>query len=328
MTESSIPRIIIIMGTYNGAEYLHAQIDSLIGQTVTDWVLLARDDGSEDLTPDILKHYSKKDRRIQLCANDGSRLSSALGNFAVLLGMAAESDAEYIFSCDQDDVWAPQKLEMILASLQQLEGPDKTACLVHHDLIVVDDHLNVIRNSFIEMMKLTPKDETNPQRLISRNEVTGCAMACNRALLKLALPISDKAVMHDWWLGLFAAYFGKLRFEPTVLVQYRQHDTNVIGAKTFFHGLNPFTNWVKGWRRGDREFMETVEQAQAFRQALVGRDIDLKSKRVLDLYCSLPASPRLQRIKSLRECNLWRTHWLLNVMLILRMLLLPKLPEQ
>jgi len=328
MVDTQKTNTIIVMGTFNGADYVCAQIDSLIAQTKTDWMLLVRDDGSEDQTPEILQEYAKVDKRVRICVDTGTATGSPLGNFIILLELAFSEGAEYVFSCDQDDVWSSNKLTQILASLKQIEGAGKSACLVHHDLVVVDSQLKVINSSFVDMMKLTPKNEKNPQRLISRNEVTGCAMACNRALLELALPISSNAIMHDWWLALFAAFFGKLRFEPFPLVQYRQHEANVIGAKSFFHGLNPFTNWVKGWRRGDHEFMETVEQAQAFRQALIGRDIDLESKRVLDLYCGLASSSRLQRIKSLRKCNLWRSHWFLNVTLILRMLLLPKLSVQ
>jgi hypothetical protein len=47
-------------------------------------------------------------------------------------------------------------------------------------------------------MQLSPADENNPQRLLSRNEVTGCAMAINRPLLEIALPIPEAAIMHDW----------------------------------------------------------------------------------------------------------------------------------
>lgn len=266
-----------------------------------------------------------KNKRIQLLNQPAGSSRSALANFTTLLTAALEQGADYIFCCDQDDVWEPDKLGLMLTRLKQLEGESKIPCLVHHDLAVVDESLNPIAGSFIEMMQLHPSDERNPQRLISRNEVTGCAMACNRALLEIALPISDQAVMHDWWLALCAGYFGRLAFVPEKLVKYRQHGANTIGAKSFWHGLNPFTNWVAGWRRGDEEFISTVRQAKAFRAAMSDRlEANPGACTTLDLYARLVATTRWQRIKALREFGLWRSHWLLNVVLIMRMLLLPR----
>ena len=190
---------------------------------------------------------------------------------------------------------------------------------------MVDDSLGPITGSFVDLMQLKPSDEQNPQRLISRNEVTGCAMACNRALLEIALPISGQAVMHDWWLALCAGYFGRLAFIPDKLVKYRQHGDNVIGAKSFWHALNPLTNWVAGWRRGDKDFLESVEQAKAFRAEMADRfDEESEAFIALDLYCGLAVATRWQRLRTLRQCGLWRSHWVLNVVMIMRMLFLPR----
>jgi len=317
--------IYIILATFNGAEFLAAQIDSLIVQTETRWTLLVRDDGSSDDTVRIIEEYAQKDDRIQMAIHGGAYPCSALGNFSALLATVYEAGAEYVFFCDQDDVWEPQKLERMLVCLAELEGQGLAPGLLHHDLIVVNESLELIADSFVALMQLKPADEQTPQRLLSRNEVTGCAMACNRALLEIALPISDQAVMHDWWLALCAGYFGHLAFVPDRLVKYRQHGDNTIGAKSFWHALNPFTNWVAGWRRGNKDFLESVQQARAFRYAMDDRfDKGSEAFAALDLYCGLVAETRWQRLKTLRQCGLWRSHWVLNVVMVLRMLLLPR----
>jgi len=319
------PEIFILLAAYNGADFLAGQLDSLIAQTEPHWRLLIRDDGSTDGTPEIIRAYVSKDERIDMLGAGGDGSHSALANFSVLLQAAYEQGADYIFCCDQDDVWDADKLGVILARLKQLEGASKTPCLVHHDLAVVDQSLQPIADSFVRMMHLDPSDERRPQRLVSRNEVTGCAMACNRALLDLALPISGQAVMHDWWLALCAAYFGRLEFIPRPLVKYRQHGRNAIGAKSFWHGLNPFTNWVAGWRRGDEEFISTVEQARAFMAAMEGRlERDSEAYATLELYGGMLEATRWQRLTALGQFDLWRDHWILNIVLIMRMLLLPR----
>lgn len=319
------PATFIILASFNGSGFLVEQLESLIAQTESQWKLLIRDDCSSDNSLEIINDYLAREDRIVLLNETGESCGSALSNFSTLLSIALEQGAEYIFCCDQDDVWEPQKLEFMLSKLKELEGEGKAPSLVHHDLQVVDESLNLIADSFIELMQLQPSNESRPQRLISRNEVTGCAMACNRALLEIALPVSDQAIMHDWWLALCAGYFGRLGFIPDKLVKYRQHSTNTIGAKSFWHGLNPFTNWVAGWRRGNEEFISTVNQARAFKEAMAVRlERDSEAYIMLELYCGLVAATRRQRLKSLRYFGLWRSHWLLNIVLVMRMLLLPR----
>jgi len=66
-----------------------------------------------------------------------------------------------------------------------------------------------------------------------QNVVTGGAMAFNRALANLALQCNDltQTVMHDWWLAVVAAKFGRVIYIDEPLSDYRQHGTNSVGAK-------------------------------------------------------------------------------------------------
>jgi glycosyltransferase involved in cell wall biosynthesis len=316
-------RTYIVLATFNGGQFLAEQFDSLLSQSITDWSLLVRDDLSSDDTLVIIEKYASRDGRIEILTPPTERLASSARNFAGLLQEAYQRGADYLFCCDQDDVWDPDKLARVLHELQRIEGPDRVPCLVHHDLVVVDEQLGPVADSYWLLMALQPADESNPQRLLSRNEVTGCAMACNRALLGLALPLSPSAVMHDWWLALFAGFYGTLLPLRQRLVSYRQHSSNVIGAKSYRAGLNPLQNWVATWRRGNEEFLDTVRQARAFRDKIRGKpELDPALRAALDAYCELPRVGRLQRIAILRRCGVWRRNWLLDTVLVLRVLLL------
>ena len=57
-------KINILMSTYNGEQFFAEQIESIQKQTVKDWTLYIRDDGSSDTTPEIIKHYAQLDSRI------------------------------------------------------------------------------------------------------------------------------------------------------------------------------------------------------------------------------------------------------------------------
>ena len=65
------------------------------------------------------------------------------------------------------------------------------------------------------------------------NPANGCTMMINRALIDRALPIPREAVMHDAWLILVAAAFGKVGFVPRPTLLYRQHGRNEAGSRAW-----------------------------------------------------------------------------------------------
>lgn len=224
--------VVIIMATYNGARYVEEQINSIQKQTFQDWMLLVRDDGSRDNTCQRVACMAQQDRRIRLLADDlGNR--GTIGNFAVLMEAALQADADYLFFADQDDIWQPEKLSVMLAAMGELESklPDMPL-LVHCDLEVVDEKLHSIAESFTRYSGLSPND-ADLGVLLCQNQVTGCACMINRDLLELAHPVPPEVLMHDWWLALLAAASGRVGYIPMPLVKYRQHGGNVLGAAPF-----------------------------------------------------------------------------------------------
>jgi glycosyltransferase involved in cell wall biosynthesis len=328
--KSNNPNVLIFLATHNGEMFINEQFESIINQTYKHWVLLIRDDVSADNTLLLLKKWCAREPRIQILDNLGELSGSALNNFSRLVSCRNKYKADYFCFCDQDDIWAADKLSKSLEALVEIEiendsGLKKLPALVHSDLEVVDRDLNTINQSFVEMMRLGPSNENMPARLLSRNEVTGCTLMCNKALLDVASPIPNDVIMHDWWLALMAAYAGRIRFLDETLVHYRQHSHNVVGAKSFWHGLNPFNNWIIGWRKGDLEFLSTIEQSAALYSHLHQQGI--LSKQKLDeiySYSQLGNMSIYQRLKTAISMPIWRTHWLLNLVLFFRLVLLPR----
>jgi hypothetical protein len=70
----------------------------------------------------------------------------------------------------------------------------------------------------------------NPKDFLISNHIPGCAMLFNNELKTMIDPIPDDVRMHDWWIAIIAACFGKIVFEPESLIKYRQHGGNTIGA--------------------------------------------------------------------------------------------------
>ena len=131
-------KIDILLATYNGEEYLEAQLDSILNQTYSDFRLLISDDCSSDNTQKILKEYEKKDNRIQLFFQEKNL--GVMKNFEFLLKNVKND--YYMFS-DQDDIWKQEKIEKSLKKLLETNSD-----LVYTDLEVVDENLNVTYPSY------------------------------------------------------------------------------------------------------------------------------------------------------------------------------------
>lgn len=220
----------ILLGTYNGATFLVEQIDSILNQSFTDWKLIIRDDGSSDGTTEILLDYqSKYPKKILVLENTSENLGVIL-NFSKLL---EASHAPYIMFCDQDDIWLPEKVELTLTKMLAIEKLNpKIPLLVHTDLKVVDKNLDILSDSYWSYQGIDPGYDTL-NRLLIQNVITGCTVMINKQLAHLALPIPNKVIMHDWWLGLVASSSGQIHHLKLPTVLYRQHDNNDTGATSF-----------------------------------------------------------------------------------------------
>lgn len=233
-----MPKIAILLPTFNGEKYLAAQLDSILQQNKQNFVMVMRDDCSTDRSRQILEQYSHTHPKlVHLLAADGKNLGAS-GSFSFLIEytLANKSllglDPAYLMFCDQDDIWHPDKLKLELEKMHLIESQwgQETPVLIHSDLSVVSESGALVAKSLLQYQALNPYKTKLGQLLIS-NTVTGCTALINEALARKSLPIASQAVMHDWWLALVAASFGKLDYIPQQLVSYRQHANNTIGAK-------------------------------------------------------------------------------------------------
>jgi glycosyltransferase involved in cell wall biosynthesis len=290
------------MATYNGAKYVEEQIKSIQAQTISDWSLLIRDDGSQDDTLDRVLCYSQNDNRISVLQDELGNLGVS-ENFACLMQVALNNGADYVAFSDQDDIWHPNKLQILLDKITEIESGSKAnlPTLVHSDLEVVDEAMCTINSSFMGYAGISP---ANPrlEHLLCQNIVTGCACLINRALLKLALPIPKGVPIHDWWIALLALSCGKIGYVDQPLVRYRQHSQNIVGVKYDLtraarYMLMP-ENWrlqIKAVQSGILQSGLLIERLQASGSALRGPN------EVVEKYAGLANMKRLMRLKFLTE---------------------------
>lgn len=219
----------ILLATYNGEQFIRQQLDSLFAQSFQDFTILVRDDGSTDKTLEIVNAYSQKYPSRISFIKDNKKNVGATQNFGILL---ENSNSDYIFFCDQDDIWLPNKMEVSLEKMSALENGNITIpCLIFSDMSAMDESGNITHNSVWQQLHLHPNYFTL-NRLLVQNIPHGCSMLINKAMRNLAVPIPTTAMLHDHWIALLAASCGKFDFieQPTLLL--RNHTQNVTRKKT------------------------------------------------------------------------------------------------
>lgn len=253
--------ITILLAACNGEAYLREQLDSILRQTYTDWVLYISDDASRDATPQIIADYAARYPKQIIPLQFDAPSGSAEANFFRMLTAVS---GDYIALCDQDDVWLPHKLETTLHALQTLEerhGID-TPILIHSDLKVVDQNLNILNESFFAFQNISPERKELRNYLI-QNNVTGCTMMINRALHQMLDYIPEECTMHDWWLALIACCFGEIDYITEPLMLYRQHGHNQVGAKNA-KSFEFITHKLKNRKMVQENYRQMFVQAKLF----------------------------------------------------------------
>ena len=309
MTSSAL----ILMSTFNGEKYLAEQIESIIAQTHTNWILLIRDDGSSDTTVDIIQRYSASNSRIiQIKDNFGN--VNCIKSFSLLMQAACNRNEVYIFFCDQDDVWLPEKLSLQITMLQNMEQQHEagTPMLVHSDLRVVDSNLSMTHPSFLAYERLQRNIDAPLKTLLINNYITGCTIGMNKALLTLASPVPENVLMHDWWCALCAAASGIIGFIEQVTVLYRQHNRNSIGSKGDAGKLLQLIDFKRTFARKRKNFLLCIQQAdELLARSDCRNDNDriknfasLKRKKIMARYL-LASKLKLQPAGFLRIAAFW-----------------------
>lgn len=198
----------ICMATHNGAHFIGEQIKSILIQLKENDEIVITDDASTDDTVKIIRHL--KDERIRLLPP--KKFNNLIKNFEYGLKHCKH---EIIFLSDQDDVWHPDKVNVMTGVFSDC---DLSVC----DCRIVDEHLKTIAPSFFELHRSRRDIVGN----FYRSSFVGCCMAFHRKILDKAIPFPDEVPMHDQWIGLIAQKYFRVKFIPQVLVDHRRHSKN------------------------------------------------------------------------------------------------------
>ena len=206
-------------------ELFAAQVASLRDQTHSGWSCVVVDDASSAAGRATIAAVIADDARFRV-----QRFEQRVGVYRnVERGLELLPDGvAFVALCDQDDVWNPAKLARMVAVLQA--RPD--AQLVHCDMQIVSRAGALIApTAWTDRVR----SEDRLRDLVAANTVTGAAALLRAEVVRCALPFPQPIgpdAFHDHWLALVARVRGAIAFADEPLMDYVQHERNVLGHRS------------------------------------------------------------------------------------------------
>ena len=222
----------IAMATYNGAKYLKEQLDSIYAQTYKNFEVIVVDDVSTDNTVQILEKY-KQEHGLIYFVNDTNM--GVTKNFEKAISLCK---GELIALVDQDDVWLPNKLEVLYENIGDYS-------LIYSNTEVINDNGELQNKTAQSIYPLYGVDSNTGdlyKYIVLHSFILGCATMFKRELVSDLIPIYKTKRNHDWWLTVCAYNQNGIKYIDDVLFYYRHHDNNYSrgNGKTIFQSISGY----------------------------------------------------------------------------------------
>ena len=221
--------ISVAMCTYNGADFLSDQLESIVAESRPPDEIVVCDDGSTDDTRALLKQFAATSP-VPVSLHFNEKNLGSVKNFEKAISLCS---GDIIALSDQDDIWRADKLRLIEDAFSKAP---KTG-LVFSDAEIVDEKLKSLDRKmwdeigFDEHKRKLVRSGRALEVLITGWTVTGATMAFRSEFVKLSLPIPDGvAMIHDGWIALTVAAVADVVMIEEPLIKYRQHGRQQIGA--------------------------------------------------------------------------------------------------
>lgn len=220
--------ISIAMTTYNGAQFVEAQLRSILEQTRQPDEIIICDDGSTDDTVNIIRHVMETSGtdRIRLVENEEN-----LGYIRNFYKAISLTKGDYIFLADQDDIWHREKLEKSLAIMERTGA----AAICTRSRLIDRDGQEMDGNAFIVSVLLARlKEELGPVRffdLVIENVAQGCTYCFTKEVRAKYLALNSRQLIHDHQIMFIASLVGKVYACAEPMIDYRIHGSNSAGLQ-------------------------------------------------------------------------------------------------
>jgi rhamnosyltransferase len=254
---TGLPKVAVLMATYNGEKYLHQQMDSVLGQENVDVSVFVRDDRSSDTTVAIIQEYSRQTGKVFLLDTVEHQLYAAK-NFMSLVRDVDLSGMDYMAYCDQDDIWLPRKLHAAVTAITEQQADCYASNLLMGDAdakVVANKSLLSKLVNYIFNYKTSKK---LPYDFYFESASAGCTLVLNRqAALYLQKMLTEwfaeipVRASHDWSTYAITRLQGfDWYIDHQSYIIYRQHAENAYGANQGWNAVSKLLElFTSGWYR-------------------------------------------------------------------------------
>lgn len=224
-SKKNVKKILVLMSSFNGEQYIYSQIESIMNQEDVDVYLRLRDDGSTDQTAAVLEKIQNRfPSRIEIIRGENI---GAKKSFLTLVKNAPQGFDYYALS-DQDDIWDKSKLYKGILRIE--ENGCKGIPIIYGSPVQLYSGGNVGKQIFNEATGYTFGN------FLIKNYIPGCTMLFNTDMKYLVEKIDPGLLsdhpLHDHWMNLICSGCGgKIIVDKESYIYYRQHQNNVVGGE-------------------------------------------------------------------------------------------------
>lgn len=268
----------VILSCYNGSKYIIEQLESLRRQTRTPDEVIIADDCSSDETVRKIREYTdryKLDKwKIYVNKHNKGWRCNFIHSFAL-------ASSDIIFPCDQDDIWNPEKIEMMASVMEK-----------HPEIGVLVSNFKVL--NYVPETKIPGVYAMKYDNSLEKIEFTsrfmnirrpGCVYGFKSEFMGLIKQIWTENQSHDallWRLGMITDSLYLYCFES---IKWRRFE----GCATF--------NTLDNWEERKKEYAGWIEQCTFFEKWLSKRDIEGKAYKIKTVRKCRKAAELIFRIK-------------------------------
>lgn len=221
-------KVSVAMATYNGANYIEEQLDSILKQTRAVDELIICDDCSRDNTVTIvenfiIRHHLKSKWSIEVNEKN-------LGFGSNFFHAITKTSGEIIFFCDQDDIWT---LDRVQAMTEVIEA-NPAILMLGSEYEPFESSANAYKASSRDLAKFKRDSSLEHLRLQAKNifiGYLGCCMCIRRSFFDQIQPYWFEGWAHDEFVWKLALVLDGAYIYHGITLRRRLHSTNTSMGK-------------------------------------------------------------------------------------------------
>ncbi|CAN7339858.1 glycosyltransferase [Variovorax paradoxus] len=237
-------RVAVLLAAYNGADWICAQIDSILGQAGVDVDLFVGDDFSIDATLEIIACTYGHNKRVSIVDKTRVRYGSPAANFFRLFASVSFEKYDYIFLADQDDYWHSTKITSAIEAMTTARVDCYASDLT---CLYSDGKRKPLRKSY-------PQTRND---FLFQGASAGCTYGLSRRAANLCKDsftlLTDeqkKVLSHDWTIyAITRSNSLDWVLDQNIYIDYRQHGANAYGALGWGSYIKRLRLLKSGWYR-------------------------------------------------------------------------------